>query len=61
MDTHGKTNAEFCNDVTITLARHETSFDKVNVALQAVLTKLQALRYSRNPSSSQLDTNPFAP
>lgn len=61
MDTRGKTNAEFRNDVTTTLARHEASFDQVNAALQAVLTELQALRHSRNPSSSQPDTNPFAP
>ncbi|KAH9779621.1 hypothetical protein KPL71_007762 [Citrus sinensis] len=61
MDTRGKTNAEFRNDVTTTLARHEASFDQVNAALQAMLTELQALRHSRNPSSSQPDTNPFAP
>ena len=40
MDTRNKTNADFHNDVTTTLASHETSFDQVNDALQAVLTNL---------------------
>lgn len=65
MDTRGKTNAELCNDVTTTLARHEASFDQVNAALQAVLTELQALCLSQNQNTtqantSQLETNPFA-
>ncbi|RVW24893.1 hypothetical protein CK203_079475 [Vitis vinifera] len=44
MDTRGKTNAEFRNEVNEALARHESSFDKVNATLQAVLRELQALR-----------------
>ena len=55
MDTRGKTNAEFRNDVTTTLARHEARFDQVNAALQAVLTELQALCHSRN----QVPANPI--
>ncbi|KAL6311434.1 hypothetical protein AAG906_035879 [Vitis piasezkii] len=43
MDTRGKTNAEFRNEVNEALARHESSFDQVNATLQAVLTELQAL------------------
>ena len=38
-----QTNMEFNNEVNKILARHKSSFDKVNVALQAVLTELQAL------------------
>ena len=34
MDTRGKTNAEFRNDVNEILARHDTSFDQVNAVLQ---------------------------
>ena len=33
MDTRGKTNAEFLNNVNEILAQHETSFDQVNTAL----------------------------
>jgi hypothetical protein len=53
MDTHGKMNAEFHNNVNEILARHEISFDPVNIALQVVLTKLQALQASRDESSHQ--------
>lgn len=38
-----QTNMEFNNEVNKILARHKSSFDKVSVALQAVLTELQAL------------------
>ena len=60
MDTRGKTNAEFRNDVNEILARHESSFDQVNAALQAVLTELQTLRASRSQNTSPSETNPFA-
>ena len=33
MDTRGKTNAEFRNDVNEILERHETIFDQVNATL----------------------------
>lgn len=49
MDTHGKTNIEFQNEVHETLARHKLSFDQVNALLKIVLTTLQALRVSRRP------------
>ena len=52
MDTRGKTNAEFHNDVNEILARHDTSFDQVNAVLQEVLTELQALRASHNQNTS---------
>ncbi|XP_034684112.1 uncharacterized protein LOC117913267 [Vitis riparia] len=52
MDTRGKTNAEFRNEVNEALARHESSFDQVNATLQAVLTELQALRLKPKFSAS---------
>ncbi|KAJ0042456.1 hypothetical protein Pint_17421 [Pistacia integerrima] len=60
MDTRGKTNAKFCNEVNETLARHESRFDQVNAALQAVLTELQALRTSRTSNTSSSETNSLA-
>jgi hypothetical protein len=60
MDTRGKSNAEFRNEVNEALARHESSFDQVNSALQAVLTELQALRTIRNPNPNSPEINPFA-
>jgi uncharacterized coiled-coil protein SlyX len=61
MDTRGKSNAKFRNEVNEALARHESSFDQVKFALQAVLTKLQALRTIRNPNPNSSEINPFAP
>lgn len=60
MDTRGKTNAEFHNNVNEILARHDTSFDQVNVVLQEVLTELQALRasYSQNTSPRDDSSHP---
>ena len=60
MDTRGKTNAEFLNNVNEILAQHETSFDQVNTALYAVLTELQDLSASRSQNTSLPETNPFA-
>jgi hypothetical protein len=60
MDTHGKMNAEFHNNVNEILARHEISFDPVNIALQVVLTKLQALQAFHSQNNSPPKTNPFA-
>ena len=37
MDICGKMNAEFRNEVNEALARHESSFDQINLALQVVL------------------------
>ncbi|KAK9214598.1 hypothetical protein WN944_006591 [Citrus x changshan-huyou] len=61
MDTRGKTNAEFRNEVSEILARHESSFDQVNATLQTVFTKLQALRVSRSSNTVNTETNSFAP
>ena len=67
MDTRGKTNAEFRNEVNEILARLELSFDQVdanfdqvNATLQSVLTKLQALRFTQSPRPPNQNINPFA-
>ena len=51
MDTRGKTNAEFRNEVSEILTRHESSFDhltnnitQINNTLQSVMAELQALK-----------------
>lgn len=44
MYTRGKTNAEFPNNVSETLARRESSSDQVDATLQTILTELQALQ-----------------
>ncbi|KAH7525043.1 hypothetical protein FEM48_Zijuj06G0183200 [Ziziphus jujuba var. spinosa] len=51
MDTRGKTNAAFRNEVNEALARHETSihqvntqFEQVTATLQMVLSELQSLQ-----------------
>ena len=61
MDTHNKSNAEFCNDVNEALARHESNFDHINDSLHKVLTELQALRVSRPQPTIQPEINPFYP
>ena len=61
IDTHGKMNAEFRNEVNGALARHESSFDQINLALQEVLTELQTLRTSYNQNSNSSEINPFVP
>ena len=48
MDTRGKTNIEFRNEVSEILARHESNFDQVHATLQTILTELQSLKTSRN-------------
>ncbi|KAH9699581.1 hypothetical protein KPL71_024420 [Citrus sinensis] len=60
-DTRGKTNAEFRNEVSEIIARHESSFDQVNATLQTVLTELQALRVSRSSNTVNTETNSLAP
>jgi hypothetical protein len=59
MDTHGKSNAEFHNEVNEILVRHESSFDQVNATLQVVLIELQALRITRNLNTNSSKINPF--
>ncbi|GFS38385.1 hypothetical protein Acr_00g0057160 [Actinidia rufa] len=70
MDTRGKSNTEFRNEVSEILTRHESSFDhlnnnnfnQVNLGLQSVLAELQALRitHTHKPVSEPVDVNPFA-
>ncbi|KAL5851174.1 hypothetical protein ACOSQ3_006292 [Xanthoceras sorbifolium] len=52
METRGKANAEFRNEVNEILTQYESSFDQVNAALQAILTELQSLHISRSPHKS---------
>ncbi|KAH9669753.1 hypothetical protein KPL70_021924 [Citrus sinensis] len=68
MDTRGKTNAEFKNEVNEILTRHESNFDclnnnfnQVNATLQTVLAELQALRVNATTNSAATEVNPFAP
>jgi hypothetical protein len=60
MDTRGKSNAEFCNEVNEILGRHETSFDQVNATLQVVLTELQALHTNHLENTNSPEINPFS-
>ncbi|KAH7546450.1 hypothetical protein FEM48_Zijuj01G0202100 [Ziziphus jujuba var. spinosa] len=60
MDTQGKSNAEFRNDVNEALARHESRFDQVTHALQQVLMEIQALCVTNSPRRSLQEINPFA-
>jgi hypothetical protein len=60
MDTRGKSNAEFRNEVNEILGRHETSFDQVNATLQVVLTELQALRTNHPQNTNSPEINPFS-
>ncbi|KAA8540964.1 hypothetical protein F0562_024898 [Nyssa sinensis] len=60
MDTRGKTNVEFRNEVNEALARHESNFDQVNTTLQTVLTEIQALRSTRSSHACPPEVNPMA-
>jgi len=60
IDTRGKTNVEFHNEVNETLVRHETSLDQLNAALQTILTKLQAICTTQRTQVVSLDINLFA-
>lgn len=67
METRGKTNAKFHNDVNEILARHESKFDQVSNqvdqvshTLQQVLTELQAMRMIHSPRPVSHEVNPFA-
>ena len=59
MDTRGKTNVEFCNEVNETLVRHDTSFEKLNTTLQTILTELQAIRTIQHTQAIPPETNLF--
>ncbi|KAJ8641843.1 hypothetical protein MRB53_018537 [Persea americana] len=60
MDTRGKTNAEFRNEVHEILAKHESSIDQVHSTLQTIMTKLQATCVSHSSTKLDFDINPFA-
>jgi hypothetical protein len=60
MDTCGKTNVEFRNEVNETLVRHESSFDQLNAALLTIITELQAIRTTQHTQVVPPDINPFA-
>ncbi|KAH7513106.1 hypothetical protein FEM48_Zijuj12G0161300 [Ziziphus jujuba var. spinosa] len=67
MDTQGKTNVEFRNEVNEALARHETSihqvntqFDQVTATLQTVLSELQSHRVSSKSPPQSREINPFS-
>ena len=74
MDTRGKTNTEFRNEVAEILTRHEAGFERlnhnfdnlnsnytqVNSTLQTVLTELQAFRLHSPKIHSTREVNPFA-
>ena len=57
MDTRGKSNTEFRNEVSEILARHESNFDQIHNTLQTILAKLQTLQTNLETT----DVNPFAP
>ncbi|GFY94588.1 hypothetical protein Acr_09g0010340 [Actinidia rufa] len=59
MDTRGKTNIEFRNEVSEVLACHESSFDQIHATLQTIFTDLQVLKAQTNVSTTG-DANPFA-
>ena len=58
MDTRGKSNTEFRNEVSKILARHESNFDQIHATLQTILTVLQALKAQTNIPTTG-DVNPF--
>ena len=68
METRGKTNAEFRDEVNDTLSHHESSLEQIHsiqgqlyATLQSVLSELQALLVTRNPSTSHTtEVNPFS-
>ena len=58
MDTRGKSNTEFRNEVSKILARHESNFDQIHATLQTILTVLQALKAQTNIPTTG-DVKPF--
>ncbi|GMP48585.1 hypothetical protein CsSME_00015886 [Camellia sinensis var. sinensis] len=61
MDTRGKTNTEFRNEVSEILARHGSNFDQIHNTLQLILAKLQTLQLSppAEPDFNITNINPF--
>ena len=68
METRGKTNAEFRDEVNNILSCHESSLEQIHssqgqlhATLQSVLSKLQALRVTHNSSTSHTtEVNSFS-
>lgn len=61
MDTRGKSNAEFRNEVNEILACHESRFDQILTELQALhLQQKQPTHLQQNQPTTEKDTNPFA-
>ncbi|GFY95717.1 hypothetical protein Acr_11g0000230 [Actinidia rufa] len=62
MDTHGKSDTEFRNEVSEILARHELNFDQIHNILQTILADLQAFKaHKAQPNVPATgDVNPFA-
>ncbi|GFS37962.1 hypothetical protein Acr_00g0054900 [Actinidia rufa] len=56
MDTRGKSNTEFQNEVSEILTRHESKFDQIHNTLQTIIAKLQTLQTNVETN----DVNPFA-
>lgn len=61
MDTHDKTNAEFCNEINEIPARLDSTFHQVNATLQTGFTEAQSLRVSHSSNTTNTKINPFAP
>ncbi|KAI9186510.1 hypothetical protein LWI28_017996 [Acer negundo] len=56
MDTRGKSNTEFRNDINEILARHVSSFDQVNAAIKTVLAELKSLTPFQALNTNQTTT-----
>ncbi|KAK9215153.1 hypothetical protein WN944_007156 [Citrus x changshan-huyou] len=61
MDTRGKTNAEFCNEINEIPALLDSSFHEVNATLQTGFTEVQYLWVSHSSNTTNTKINPFAP
>ncbi|CAH9123102.1 unnamed protein product [Cuscuta epithymum] len=59
MDTRGKSNAEFRQEMNEAIARHDNQFAQIAAALQAITVELQASRMAREHPDHEVD-NPFA-
>ncbi|KAH7512760.1 hypothetical protein FEM48_Zijuj12G0124500 [Ziziphus jujuba var. spinosa] len=57
METRGKSNAEFRNEVNEMLARHESNFDQVHSTLQQLMTEVQHLRLQNSRMDQTLQLN----
>lgn len=55
MNNWNQSNAEFLNEISETLAQHESNFEQLGTALQVVFIEMRALYASRS------DTEPLQP